>query len=55
MLITKFLLSIYFLIMSYMSLVLATDKEGKETRIEKGLYITASALGIIVTLLILLA
>lgn len=55
MLITKFLLSIYFLVMSYMSLVLATDKEGKETRIEKGLYIVASVLGIMATFLILLA
>ena len=41
--------------MSYMSLVLATDKKGKETKTEKGLYIVASALGVITTLLILLA
>jgi hypothetical protein len=38
-----------------MGFVLATDKEGKETKIEKGLYIVASVLGIMVTFLILLA
>jgi hypothetical protein len=55
MLVTKFLLSVYFLVMSYMSLVLATDKEGKDTKIEKGLYITGSILGAVASLLILLA